>query len=95
MKTLIAIAFLFFGFQLSAQISLDPNKIKEKAKKEVNEKTKGKTEKIKEETEPDDNKQQINRKRPGGTVQKSPSSTQRSGEGEKKKKGGDIEGILD
>lgn len=83
MRSILFILFIVLGSQLNAQIKIDPNKVKERAQKEI--KKKEKVQK-KQETNSLNNKQQVNRKRPGGTIQTAPSSSSKKEEGEVKPK---------
>lgn len=86
MKNVLLIISLFFGYQLNAQIKIDPNKIKEKTTQEIDKKAKQKKKNVLDEnTDQNNNTQQINRKRPGGTIQSTPSNS-RQKEGENKPK---------
>jgi hypothetical protein len=74
MKTLLIITLLVFGQQLNAQISINPDKIKEKTEKAIKKQTEPKKDK-KSKTNSLNQSTQTNRKRPGGTIQNTPASS--------------------
>jgi hypothetical protein len=73
MRTILFATFMILGWNINAQISINPDKIKEKTKKELNRQTQPKEKKSK--TNNLNQSTQTNRKRPGGTLQSTPASS--------------------